>query len=784
MPSLEDLLAQLDAQGVHVKPVWDPQSQRTTISVRDADLETLSRAQIEALGHYESAILSRYDQQMNAAGVPERYRGEARLSPQASRERKPGPVSALEAGAIGFVDQMRGYMEGIGQLGQERRLSHFEGLREDLLEKAAAEGRDPDPAALADLEGAISRTQEKIGAIRDTRAGQKRQDRAAAKAHPAAHFTGRTFQFFSDPFNLPFFGGGKPVALGLEELVEQGVKKGLRNRTAEMLKSRIAREMGEGALAAAGAEAMRVVPEGDERSVGAMAAAGAGLTGTLNAGGALTRRVVRGPEMTRETQRALSPIAAKYGIELDPTVARRELTGASDTLQELPGAPLRSFKERRLFEEIPAAGEQFKKGFGDVSDPGKVVVENVQKVASARREEGSRLYQALEEKLESLQDSVNRGEKRMPVTLEPLYKEAKQIEKELSKFWGTRRGKISRTLDGDISDIVERHELATSSEKKVRDAVNKTQAPTFMELHLHRSLWLEEARDAADLGDTRLAGYYQRLATAADKALEVSGEKMKGADPEAYKLWREAEDYWREQVVPLQHPEIARIVRSGADAAKSGIDADQVVPLQFAAGREGRQQRLLDVLDDEGKVALKVGIVEQALEGAHRDAAEVGEYLSPAKLATNLRKVMGKQKAAFSDTEIREIEGFTKLMRALGSDTEALVNPKTGNRLVAPIMVALVGYGISESAPQAALYTAAGYGAQWMLTNPYARRILMTLGEEQIGSPRFWAGVNGLRKLARSKLGPRGLVEMQREAGDEPEVYEPGRAGEGPITAQ
>lgn len=197
--------------------------------------------------------------------------------------------------------------------------------------------------------------------------------------------------------------------------------------------------------------------------------------------------------------------------------------------------------------------------------------------------------------------------------------------------------------------------------------------------------------------------------------------------PTAWKSFRKAAEFHKKNVVPyIESADIRAAVKTG--------DADEIFNKFIRAGKGDRARRLYERLDQEGRGALRFGMVDQAYQKAISRGPD-GEVFSTAQFAKELQRLSGPAKKVFNSRDFDEIQGLVKLMEHVKRSGQVAESPPTGNRLV-QILLAVLGTGGAFMAPGPTAAAAGGvFGLKTLFTTRAGRNLLLSSSRLRVGSP-------------------------------------------------
>jgi hypothetical protein len=208
-------------------------------------------------------------------------------------------------------------------------------------------------------------------------------------------------------------------------------------------------------------------------------------------------------------------------------------------------------------------------------------------------------------------------------------------------------------------------------------------------------------------------------------------QKLKGAleddmkqfatsrNPKVAAAWKDADRYYRETVVPFKDSALAR-------AAKSSTP-DEIYRTFIQRGKGDRAMNFYKALDQQGRDAVRYGMIRNAVDKATRENAP----FSPAQFAKSLEDIQAATGVFFKGRQKQEIDGLIKLMRHAERAGQYMENPPTGQRVI-PFLLggATFGGGIGH-----AIATSAGsFSIQKLLTTETGRNLLFRASKIKEGT--------------------------------------------------
>lgn len=219
------------------------------------------------------------------------------------------------------------------------------------------------------------------------------------------------------------------------------------------------------------------------------------------------------------------------------------------------------------------------------------------------------------------------------------------------------------------------------------------------------------------------AGVLQKI----KKAVESDMDSFAANNPGTKDAFKAANDHYRMNVVPFKDAALAKALKDApADTVYGKFVKASTTPMQA--------EKFFSALDSKGQSAIRVGMINEALEKATKEVAtESGAAFSPAKFAKTLEDLRGSRSVAFTGQEKFELDGLIKLMRHAERAGQFAENPPTGARVIPW----LIGGGAYFD-PQAMLAgLASAKGLQTLFTSKAGKRLLLSASMSTPGSRAF-----------------------------------------------
>lgn len=262
--------------------------------------------------------------------------------------------------------------------------------------------------------------------------------------------------------------------------------------------------------------------------------------------------------------------------------------------------------------------------------------------------------------------------------------------------------------------------------KQVQDITEKIASPkvpkTFSNLRMLRSDLGALAKDLAAKGDGAAAVEIGNLKAAVTSDLNTFAQAQGGG---IGKAWKRADSYYR-QVQLAKDKQLAKELSSGTP--------DEIIDKFIKSSKGDRAGRFLNQLDAKGQAAVRVAMVDDAINKA---ATESSGMFSPAKFASYFDSMEAPYAQVFKGAQKQELDGFVKLMRHAERAAQYAENPPTGNRLT-PYIVgggAATAYSFEPTALLTTAATSQMYKA--LTTTAMGKKLLLSAAELPVDSPKL-----------------------------------------------
>ena len=189
-----------------------------------------------------------------------------------------------------------------------------------------------------------------------------------------------------------------------------------------------------------------------------------------------------------------------------------------------------------------------------------------------------------------------------------------------------------------------------------------------------------------------------------------------------YNAWRMADGFYRTNIVPFREAGFRDLVKT-AEPEKAWRY------LLAHGGLRSRADRMYRSLDENGRGAVRYGMVKDALD----NASNPNGSFSPAKFAKFLEDHENTVNTFFKGRELVEIKGFQNLMRHVERAGQFAENPPTGQRLIPYLMGGAAVTGpIAAKAMAGAAVT--GLSVRVLFQTATGRNLLLAMGRAKPGS--------------------------------------------------
>ena len=257
---------------------------------------------------------------------------------------------------------------------------------------------------------------------------------------------------------------------------------------------------------------------------------------------------------------------------------------------------------------------------------------------------------------------------------------------------------------------------------------------------LASEFWKEAQRYEKGTPENRL---YTRLHQAALDDIDAFVSSSK--NPALESVNNLAKDWWKNKVKAFS-PDSQDYSALAKQLRGKDLLPEKVMDSFIQANDAGKAKYFYDALDNNGRAAVRWGLVQDA----YTKATEKGTLpFSPAKFATYMKNHQEAAGVFFKGADKWEIDGFTKLMRAIEESGSANAVPHTGKAAIFPMLASSQATSLTGAA--GALFTghpalAAGGAAAGVMptivgklgtklfTSPAGKKLLLAASSAPAGS--------------------------------------------------
>lgn len=207
--------------------------------------------------------------------------------------------------------------------------------------------------------------------------------------------------------------------------------------------------------------------------------------------------------------------------------------------------------------------------------------------------------------------------------------------------------------------------------------------------------------------------------------------------PELKRAWKQADTFYKKNVVPYKDRQLATALKN--------VDPDEIYGKFVARGKGDRASRFYKALDSKGQAAVRYGMASNALEKATDVERQI---FSPAKFATELKRIQEARGVFFTGKAKTEMDGFVNLMRHVERSGQVFEMPPTGMRNV-PFLMGGAFAGAYAIEPTVAA-SAIGMTAlmKRLFTTDAGRRILLSSSKAKPETPAMRALLSRVNDMA------------------------------------
>lgn len=239
-------------------------------------------------------------------------------------------------------------------------------------------------------------------------------------------------------------------------------------------------------------------------------------------------------------------------------------------------------------------------------------------------------------------------------------------------------------------------------------------------------------------------GDFEKLRRALEDDLENGLKEIGG---ETWEKYLKAKKWYQANVVPYKKGQGV-----GISTVLDTSEPERILSRWVKGGKKDKAAALYDSLNDEGKEAVRVGIIREAWEAATSGPNSQNGVFSPAAFASEINKYKDAIPTFFRGDAKAEIDGFTRLMQHIKRAGQYMENPSTGARLLTPLLFAgAAGVGATTSPMITGAAVTGGALLTSLLSSKIGRNSLLAASNVEVGSKGMQAIVDQLtRQLTRS----------------------------------
>ena len=304
-------------------------------------------------------------------------------------------------------------------------------------------------------------------------------------------------------------------------------------------------------------------------------------------------------------------------------------------------------------------------------------------------------------------------------------------DKSLSQNIETIRAGVKRKEPQSQLVSIGGSRIKVTPEQAQRMGIAQPNQETALSFHEARFLrdklsnYINRAQFSAGVVGNKEVHQLIELKNALDKDIESFGKHVGNQD--VMTAFKKANDHYKENVVPFKDRLIDK-------ATNLEVDTDTILKMFVKADRPKLAEKLYNRLDDEGKSAIKHGILKEAFDNAYDTRIDNFE---PAKFSNELHKLTETNEIIFSPQEKVELDGWVKWMKAaeeFGKNQKITSKSESLTRLEPYGMAA----GLLFAFPKSTLALGAFVkSSTLLLTSPMGKKILTELSKAPKNSVRY-----------------------------------------------
>jgi hypothetical protein len=481
--------------------------------------------------------------------------------------------------------------------------------------------------------------------------------------------------------------------------------------------------MGTGALAGAGVGA--ILPTTGENLVeDKLTGAGVGLLGGA-AGSAVMSGASKGINMLRgrygnQSAQTASDLAEQYGVRLTAGDAAggSVLPRVETTLETIPFVGMGGVREIQTKEAKKAAERLLSRSGDRGQDIGDVIQKSASREFQTRRDIAKVLFD--------------------------------EIRTEADQYGAipmTRMSRIAKDRIAELEDILARNpaqqvdiERKIAALRPFADEGNMTYTEIREITRANLTDLVDSMYAPGAVIGKKGVGEFETLRKALEADLEDGIKNIGGTTLDKYQT---AKLFYQDQVVPYKKGQGV-----GISALIDSPEPDKLLSQWVRGAKKDKARALYGSLTDDGKEAVRVGIIREAYEKATQGPSSQYGVFSPAAFAREIDMYKDAIPEFFKGAARDEIEGFTRLMQHVKRAGQYMENPPTGARVLTPLAF---GAGVGFGSPVAAGSAVAGtYALSQLLSTKAGRALLLSSSKLEIGSKPMQAAINQFERAGFS----------------------------------
>lgn len=471
----------------------------------------------------------------------------------------------------------------------------------------------------------------------------------------------------------------------------------------------------------------------------------------LNALTAVKTPLGKGGEIVNPRARELRALGKEHGVDLTygqesgKIPAQRLEVG----MKHIPFFGTGS-KFEKLQEQTNQAAKRFVSKFHSGEDYGEDIHASLNRGLTSAKNEASKLYDDVEMQIkkEGVIDNVEPDTFKAKTT--ELLKDYPDIfnrlpDESLQKTISAMQSGVERKQPESVIVTTAGSRIKLTPEQAQRMGISQKPETglTFKESRFLReklSDYINRAKSSAGVVGNKELYQLSEIKSALDKDIETFGGKS--GNKNVIESFKKANDFYKENVVPFKDKLINK-------ATSRDIDTDTILKSFVKEDRPKLAKKLYDRLDNEGKLAIRYGILKESFDRSFDTRTEKFE---PGKFSDALHKLTDANEIIFSSAEKSQIDGLSKLMKA--AEQSGSKKDLTGR---AESLTKAEPIGMT-AALIAAPITTLKFGAfaksmTWLLTSERGKNLLTEVSKTPESSVRFKELVRQASMLATMEAG-------------------------------